>query len=198
MPEFTTRTLALTDDKTDKARASDGRSRFGVYLANNAHLLHDSGDPLTPAEFARATWRIATAPVMAPGYVHLRPDLHNITLVAPDEDTDDLALRIEVPLRHRALATWPARMTADWQPDPWATGRAGFTALARPDRADRTALLLTATVLVPVPAGLLTAPAGTRPGPEMTRQAKQTVTALVGHANAHAHLVNDLTAGALR
>ncbi|MEV7182213.1 hypothetical protein [Kitasatospora sp. NPDC093679] len=198
MPEFTTRTLALTDDKTDKARASDGRSRFGVYLANNAHLLNNFGDPLTPAEFALAAWRIATAPVMAPGYVRLRPDLHNLTLVAPDEDTDDLALRIEVPLRHRTLATWPARIIADWQPDPWATGRGGFTALARPDRADRTALLLTATVLVPIPANLLVAPTGTQPGPDMTRQAKQTIAALVDHVNAHAHLVNDLTAGALR
>ncbi|MEW1914635.1 hypothetical protein AB0442_40735 [Kitasatospora sp. NPDC085895] len=198
MPEFTTHTLALTDDKTDKDRASDGRSRFGVYLANNSPLLNNFGGPLTPAEFARAAWRIATAPVMAPGYVHLRPDLHTLTLVAPDEDTDDLALRIEVPLRHRALATWPARIIADWQPDPWATGRAGFTALARPDRADRTALLLTATVLIPVPANLLVAPSSTQPGPDMTRQAKQTIAALVGHVNAHAHLVNDLTAGAVR
>ncbi|MCU7823857.1 hypothetical protein [Kitasatospora sp. DSM 101779] len=198
MPEFTIRTLALTDDKADTARASDGRSRFGVYLANNAHLLNDFDDPLSPASFALTVWRIATAPVMAPGYVHLRPDLHNITLVAPGEDTDGLALRIEVPLRHRTLATWPARIVADWQPDPWATGHSGFTALARPDRADRTALLLTATVLLPVPANLLVAPTGTLPGPEMTRQAKQIVAALVGHTNAHAHLVNDLTAGVVR
>lgn len=198
MPEFTTRTLALTDDKTDTARASDGHSRFGIYLANNANLLNDFGDPLSPVEFALATWRIATAPVMAPGYVHIRPDLHSLTLVAPGEDSPGVALRIEVPLRHRVLAAWPARMIGDWQPDPWATGGTGFTALAHPERTDRTALFLTATILVPVPAALLVAPTRTRPGREMTRQAKQTIAALVQHANANAHLVNDVTAGALR
>ncbi|WP_052391036.1 hypothetical protein [Streptomyces sp. NRRL B-24484] len=195
MPEFTIRTLAIADDTYDRDRASDGHSRYGAYLDRNAGLLHDDGAPLTAAEFAFSTWQIATSPVMAPGYVRIRPDLHSLTVVSAGEDGHDVALRVSVPLRHRTLATWPARMVADWQADPWATDH-GFTALTEPEPAGRTALLVTATLLIPVPAHILHAPTVATPGLEMTRQAKQAVKALTGWANDHAHLVNELNGGA--
>ncbi|GAA4869692.1 hypothetical protein [Kitasatospora terrestris] len=197
MPQFTTRTLALADDTHDRTHASDGHSRYGTYLDLNAGLLHDDGHPLTAAGFAFSAWQIATSPVMAPGYVRVRPDLHSLTVVSAGDDGRDVALRITVPLRHRALAAWPARMVADWQADPWATDR-GFTALAEPEPAGRTALLVTATVLLPVPAHVLHTPTAAEPSPEMTRQAKQAVKALTRWTNDHAHLVNDLCAGAER
>ncbi|WP_033820904.1 hypothetical protein [Kitasatospora sp. MBT63] len=197
MPEFSTRTLALTDDRADRENASDGFSRFGAYLAHNPGLLHDESEPLTAKEFAFFTWQIATSPVMSPGYVRIRPDLHALALVSAGEDGDDLALRVDVPLRHRALAEWPATIVGDWQADPWAAGD-GFIALVEPERTDRTALLITATVLIPVPAAVLVAPTTAVPGEEMTWTAKRAVNALVDHANTHAPLLGDLLAWSIR
>ncbi|MFI9784650.1 hypothetical protein ACIHEI_14255 [Kitasatospora sp. NPDC051984] len=195
MPDFTRSTLAITDDVADRRDASDGNSRFGSYLALNAHRLHDDGEPLSAQEFAFAVWRIATAPVMSPGYVRHRPDLHNITLTPYGEDMDQVALRIDVPLRHHHLVARADHRLTDWQRDVWATAD-GFTALTEPRPTGRCALLATATVLLPVPAHVLVTPTATVPGYEMTAQAKNAVAALVIWANAHAHLVNDLTARA--
>ncbi|MFJ5883251.1 hypothetical protein [Kitasatospora cineracea] len=57
---------------------------------------------------------------------------------------------------------------------------------------------LAAALLLPVPSHVLVAPTVAVPGREMTVQAKAAVKALVVWANAHAHLVNDLLAGAGR
>ncbi|MFD8483209.1 hypothetical protein [Kitasatospora sp. NPDC059673] len=192
MPDFTRSTLAIADDVADRRDASDGRSRFGAYLARNAGLLHDDGDPLSAREFAFSVWQIATSPVMSPGYVRHRPDLHALALVSHGEDMDQVAVRIDVPLRHHHLAARTDHRLADWQRDVWATAD-GFTALDQPRPTGRPALLATATVLLPVPARVLVAPTATTPGHEMTAQAKNAVAALVIWTNAHAHLVNDLT-----
>ncbi|MGX4738437.1 hypothetical protein [Kitasatospora griseola] len=191
MLSFTRSTLAIADDVSDRRDASDGHSRFGSYLARNAHRLHDDGRPLSAQDFAFAVWRIATAPIMSPGYLRFRPDLHAVTLVPHREDLDRVAIRIDVPLRHHRLAARPDHRLADWQRDVWATAD-GFTALAEPRHTGRTALLATATLLLPVPDHVLIAPTATEPGWRMTSQAKDAVTALVIWANAHAHLVNDL------
>ncbi|MDH6126897.1 hypothetical protein [Kitasatospora sp. GP82] len=192
MAQFTHSTLAIADDFYDRARASDGTSRYGAYLAQNAHLLHDYGHPVTPAGFASAAWFIATSPVMSPGYVRTRPDLTAITVVSAGEDGLDIALRIDVPLHHGTLAHWPAR-TLDWQTDRNGWTDSTWKRVAEPDLTDRPALLVTATLLVPVPAALLVTPTAARPGRTMTREAKQTVKALVQPANANAHLVDELT-----
>ncbi|MFD7643010.1 hypothetical protein ACFV4P_20400 [Kitasatospora sp. NPDC059795] len=191
MPDFTRSTLAIVDDVADRRDASDGRSRFGAYLARNAGLLHDDGDPLSAREFAFSVWQVATAPVMSPGYVRHRPDLHGLTLVTHGEDMDQVALRIDVPLRHHHLATRPDHRLADWQRDTWTTTD-GFTALTEPHSTGRPALLATAAVLLPVPSHVLVTPTATTPGHDMTAQAKNAIAALVIWANTHAHLVNNL------
>ncbi|GGQ66196.1 hypothetical protein [Kitasatospora griseola] len=180
MPEFTTRTLALIDDKE---RASDGRSRYGSYLALNARHLHDDGQPLSPAAFAAAAWRIATSPVMAPGYVRIRPDLASLTVVSAEDDGSSLLLRLAVPVRHQALAHRPAGRPADWAAyrSPWTEDR--FARLIEPEQLDRTALLVTAELVRPVSGRLLVDPSTARPGPRMTHEAKQVVNSLVEYAN---------------
>ncbi|WP_371497652.1 hypothetical protein OG871_17045 [Kitasatospora sp. NBC_00374] len=192
MPDFGTNTLAVTDDDYDRSRASDGHSRYGAYLAQRAHLLRDGDRPLTPVEFASAAWTTATSPIMYPGYVRTRPDLADLTTVITDDYR--LALRITIPLRHHALTHRPARVL-DWQTqhDPWSDAR--WTALEAPEQGDRPALLTTATLHLPVPERILVTPTAARPGPVMTREAKAAVRALAGYANAHAHLVADLTGG---
>ncbi|GGV39556.1 hypothetical protein GCM10010495_66150 [Kitasatospora herbaricolor] len=194
MPQFTAHTLALIDDAYDKANASDGSSRFGSYLAVNAGRLHDAGAPLGPVDFAQAVWRIATSPVMSPGYVRIRPDLAALALVTTGEDYDRIALRIDVPLHHDVLTHRPAARSEDWQHDPWHISTDRWLRHVEPGL-DRPALLLTATLFVPVPEHVLTAPSVARPGPAMTREAKQTVRNLVEHANAHARLVSGLVGG---
>ncbi|WP_051836564.1 hypothetical protein [Streptomyces sp. NRRL WC-3742] len=191
MPQFTDGTLAVVDDVHDRERASNGDSRYGAYLARNKRLLHEDGQPLTAAEFACSAWQIATSPVMSPGYVRIRPDLHAVTVVPAAHN--EVALRVEVPLRHSALAHRPDHRLGDWQPDPWGTER-GFGRLIEP-YADKALLLATATLLLPVPDHLLIEPGTAEPGPIMTIEAKSVVEELAVWANAHAHLVNDLSGG---
>ncbi|MFI1518341.1 hypothetical protein [Kitasatospora cineracea] len=197
MPSFGPSVLAYTDDVADRRDASDGFSRFGAYLGYNAGLLHEDGAPLSAREFAFAAWQIATGPVMAPGYVRVRPDLHSLTLVSHGEDMDQVAVRIDVPLRHHQLAARPDHRLSDWQRDVWATD-GDFTALTEPRPTGRNELLVTASLLLPVPGHLLVTPTAAEPGREMTAQAKNAVTALAAWTNNHAHLVNDLLAGAWR
>ena len=92
------------------------------------------------------------------------------------------------------LARRPAERLGDWERDPWSSSNEWAAAIEPGLR--RPALLLTATLLVPLPEHALTAPTAARPGPAMTRQAKQTVKAIAEHANANAHLVADLTGSA--
>ncbi|RKE19627.1 hypothetical protein [Streptomyces sp. TLI_171] len=199
MPEFTTRTLALIDDIDDKERASDGRSRYGSYLALNARHLHDDGEPLSPAAFAAAAWRIATSPVMAPGYVRIRPDLASFAAQAAEYDPDVLLLRLTVPLRHQALAHRPTGRPADWSTYRSAWTDEQFAARVEPEHFDRTALLLTAELIRPVPDELLFDPSTARPGPRMTHEAKQVVHSLAEYANTHVGpAVASLLAGGAR
>jgi len=194
MPDFTSRTLALLDDTDDRDRSDDGHSRYGAYLRINADQFHNDGDPLTPAEFAHAAWRIATSPVMSPGYVRIRPDLRDVTPDLTGDDYDSLALRIVVPVRHTALTRRSAQLT-DWATRYSGWGDDRWKVLVEPEPTNRAALLLTATLLVPVPEHALIAPTTTRPGRTLTREAKRAVRALAEHANSHAHLVADLLGG---
>jgi hypothetical protein len=62
------------DRDHDRASASDGVSRYGAYLRDHAHLFdpwQDAADGVTgdPVEFAIAAFRVATGPIMSPGYV---------------------------------------------------------------------------------------------------------------------------------
>lgn len=193
MPEFEQSKLTFVDDVYDREQATDGQSRYAAYLASNAHLLHNDGEQLTATEFACSAWRIATAPIMSPGYVRIRPDLHAIAAESATADADQVALRITVPLRHAALAHRPDRRLGDWQPDPWGE-RGPFRRLVEPDT-DKPLLLATATLLLPVPDHLLIEPGTTQPGRVMTIEATSVVRELAVWANAHAHLVTDLLGG---
>ena len=59
------------DHEHDRDAASDGASRYGFYLRDRRDWFEDCldcGEPQT-ARFAATAWRIATGPVMSPGYV---------------------------------------------------------------------------------------------------------------------------------
>ncbi|GAA3019411.1 hypothetical protein GCM10010519_56000 [Streptomyces lactacystinicus] len=195
MPQFDCFTLVTADDSADREDASDGYSRYGAYIAQHAADFRDDGQPLRPVDFAAAAWRTATSPVMAPGYVTVRPDLHQIEVYI--DHCGGAQFCAKVGLRHNALAHRPNGRSRDWERAPWSRPGEPWPVLAAPDRTDRPAVLVTATVLLPIPDSILTAPTAAAPGRTLTGEAKTVVGALAEHANAHlAPLVNELLGGA--
>ncbi|MCX4686929.1 hypothetical protein OG401_21915 [Kitasatospora purpeofusca] len=190
MPEFDRSTLAIVGDIRDREQASDGHSRYGAYLAKSAECFHYDGEPLPAAQFAVIAWRTATTPVMAPGYVAVRPDLLDLApVVGPD---GDLHLRARLALRHHHLTHRPAVRLTDWERNPW-HAHDRWPVPMEPDHADRPALLVTADVSVPVPVNLFAGPSTARPGRTLTHEAKAVVDTLVRRANQRlAPLVADL------
>ena len=62
----------------DRTQASDGQSRYGAYVRDYARLFdpwQDAPDGVTgdPVEFAIAAFRVATGPIMSPGFVRWHP-----------------------------------------------------------------------------------------------------------------------------
>lgn len=182
MPEFDRSTLAVIDDDYDRRHASNGHSRFAAYLDRYAGLPQDGEPPYTAAEFAVTTWGIATAPVMSPGYVRLRPDLLAVTAHLAEDDPAGLVMRITAPVPHRALATSPRPgRWLDWERDCHDRGPWSPTVEPIPDH--RPVLVLSAYLCLPVPTGVLVTPTTNRTGPELTAQAKTSVAVLAEHIN---------------
>ncbi|MFE7560077.1 hypothetical protein [Kitasatospora sp. NPDC057500] len=197
MPDFDRSTLAIVDDIRDREQASDGHSRYGAYIAQHADDFHDEGQPLHPVDFAAVSWSVATFPVMSPGYVNVRPDVYPLT-VHRDHD-GGAVLSAKVGLHHHHLTHRPAGRPRplDWERDPWSRPTDPWPVLVAPEHTDRPAVLLAATLLVPIPDHILIQPTAARPGRTLPREAKQIVTALAAHANsALAPLVDDLIGGA--
>ncbi|MFI8083810.1 hypothetical protein ACIF6L_23765 [Kitasatospora sp. NPDC086009] len=193
MPEFDHNTLAVIDEIRDREQASDGHSRYGAYLAKSADCFHYDGEPLPAAQFAVIAWRTAAAPVMAPGYVSVRPDLLDLgPVTGPD---GGLSLRARVALHHRHLAQRPAGL-AGRQLNPW-HDHEHRPVLGAPDATEKPVLLVTAEVFVPVPSHLLARPSTARPGRTLTYEAKAAVATLTWQANRHlAPLLDELLGGA--
>ncbi|MFF2039003.1 hypothetical protein ACFVVX_01140 [Kitasatospora sp. NPDC058170] len=194
MPEFSESVLVLTDDADDRERASDGRSHYGVYLAARFHQITYGGDYADTMDFAIWAWQIATSPVMSPGYLRIRPDVAAITPHLTEDS--GLVMRIDIPLRHHALAHRPARVD-DWtrERNTW-DDNPRWTRLAQPEpTGDRPTLLTTASLLVPVGDEHVIVGTARKPGPGLIRDAKRAVKALAARVNDHAHLVNALTGG---
>ncbi|MER7579963.1 hypothetical protein [Kitasatospora sp. NPDC097691] len=195
MPDFDRSTLVIVDDTADRENASDGHSRYGAYIAHHAADFHDDDQPLRPVDFAAAAWRTATSPVMAPGYAVVRPDLDRVEVYVDHDDCAHFCAK--VGLRHSALTRRPAGRPLDWERAPWSRSNEPWPVLVSPERTDRPAVLVTATVLLPIPDSILITPTTARPGHTLTHQAKTVVGALAEYANAHlAPLVADLLGGA--
>ncbi|WP_051830064.1 MULTISPECIES: hypothetical protein [Streptomyces] len=195
MPQFDHSTLVIIDYTADRENASDGHSRYGAYIAQHAADFHEDGQPLRPVEFAAAAWRTATSPVMAPGYAVVRPDLDRVEVYADHDGGAQFCAK--VGLRHSQLTHRPASRPLDWERAPWTRSNEPWPVLVSPERTDRPAVLVTATVLLPIPDSILITPTTARPGRTLTDEAKTVVAALAEHANQHlAPLVADLLGGA--
>ena len=69
----TTERSVWIDAAYDRKRASDGLSRYGAYVKQNLSGFAECWDGTfeagLPVHFAVQAWRVATGPIMAPGFV---------------------------------------------------------------------------------------------------------------------------------
>jgi hypothetical protein len=129
--------LFAIDEDYDHNRASDGLSRFGVYLSQRLPAVaNEDPDVLTdPIRWAALAWATATPPVMSPGYLTWHDPIEDIQLGWDDGRLGaEIVIRTELPAR---LAGWRS-----WERD-------GYGDLVEPWHADRVALsrILLRTIL---------------------------------------------------
>ncbi len=182
--------LATVDEAYDRHNASDGRSRFGAYLRDRAASLRDEdGAPLYAEEFAAAVWRIATSPVMSPGYVCVRPDIRAIIPAWSNEGDGQLTFEVQVPVLQASLGlswTLPA-IWRDWRPEhaPGADQDEPYRWWAQPS-GSRPALLTTSVLRLTVDdTWNLPRPTHTA-GPGLVADGKRSVAAVAEAVNRHA------------
>lgn len=159
-------------DAADRERASDGASRYGVYLRQNIDRFADWGELVTadPGMFALAAWQVATSPIMSPPYLDWTTErVQSVTFSLSEHDASLIArVQVAVP-RPAALAD--VRGFAEWdRGERWNRGyyEPYGDALAR-----RPAMLTSTTLLFAVPSRELYGP---QDAPELTvRDARKVV-----------------------
>jgi hypothetical protein len=154
MVDWNDQMLVYVDEAYDQEYSDDGVSRYGAYLRQRPAEFRDGwSDEPAPikdaAEFAVHAWRVATPPVMAPGYVRVRPDLHRVTLHRDDDD-GALYAEVHIPLRHHHIGGGSKRFPYAWQDWETETDFAGDQYLAHfePRILRQTAVLASAVVRV--------------------------------------------------
>lgn len=192
MTDWTPTKLVYVDEEGDRSGASDGHSRYGVYLSQRPAEFHDDNPntPLPADEFAAASWRVATPPVLT-GYVNLRPDIQSIDAVwAENQDGDgSLAFKVAVPL-------WHGDLPADRRPRyPWQDWTTQYDIATRDDKyrrawepnlkPGRPAVLTVANLLIPAADWDLPAPWHTR-GRGLVDEAQHVVREVVRQVNREA------------
>ncbi|MFI6296752.1 hypothetical protein ACIBEJ_34540 [Nonomuraea sp. NPDC050790] len=104
----------LIDADYDRDRASDGRSRYGYYVRDRAEQFREAWDwdESRPARFAATAWRVATGPIMAPGYVRHHPRLLSAGVEVNDWDGSLVGTA-------SLVTSWPQPLAASRE---WRTG----------------------------------------------------------------------------
>jgi hypothetical protein len=177
----------------DRAAASDGRSRFGVYLGQLSSRFDDEDGPTTDRErFAASAMAIALVPVMSPPYVETHPRVVDAESVQDDEGRRGLLVGFAVPLSAGVADCLPFDVAG------WQRNSSDGPYLA-PERLDRIAAFGQLTVRIPLPLDLLPAPGYSGTNVADVDTAKRAVRAICNHANAVlARLVSHLgTANAI-
>ncbi|HEY9524800.1 MAG TPA: hypothetical protein VIR33_16305 [Thermopolyspora sp.] len=169
------------DHEYDRERAGDGISRYGAHVRANVEEFADSWGDIAPVEFACTSWRLATTPLLSPGYVRRHRRILDATCVRNSWD-GSLITRV------RLISPWPAAITwprdwwrdLDWQDWPEVFGQ--FVEPAERDLAKVPYLRASLLVEAPVPlADLPAAPDG--PGQDVEGTARRAVIVLVKELN---------------
>lgn len=191
---WTPHLLAQLDEKYDRERVVDP-SRYGAHLERHQDMLRGfDGEAFSPVEFAAGAWRVATAPIMEPGYVRIRPDLAGITAAPAEDDRDLLVLTVSVRLTIGQLANGALLRCGGWQDWRPVVGYRGEAHRPLEEPADHCRAVLTvAQIRVPVYARDVPVP-GSFGRTGQLRDAQAAVAALARIVNAAAGpAVADLT-----
>lgn len=136
--------LVVIDEDHDHNRASDGFSRFGVYLSLRLPAVAtEDPDVLTdPIRWAAFAWATATPPVMSPGHLTWNDPIEDIQLSWDDGRLGaEIVIRTELPTRLAGWRSWERDGYSDlveaWHADSalghgagaGTTGRAGGRAM---------------------------------------------------------------------
>ncbi len=122
---MTTTTKAFwIDAEYDRDSASDGKSRYGAYVRQNlsgfAECWDGTWDTALPIHFAEQAWRVATGPIMAPGYVRSHPRILRARLEHSYWD-GSLAGNVELitpwPQALRQSSQWMKQISEGWWHD---------------------------------------------------------------------------------
>ena len=148
------------DDAGDRDRASDGVSRYGVYLRRYPKLFASLDEDGTvtgdPVAFTAAAWQVATSPVMAPPYVVWTAErLQSVSLVSSEVD-DALIARVLIAVP-RPSALVSVSGFGDWdRGDRW---NRGYHVPYDDAVSRRPAMLTTTALMFHIPAVELHTPA---------------------------------------
>jgi hypothetical protein len=131
--------VCWVDVAYDRAHASDGVSRYGAYLRGHTEPFAPlygpaaGGITLDAGEFAAAAFRVATGPIMSPGYVGWHPRVLDHTVGhGQDPEPDRLVCSVTLatsPPRWLGLPwwSWTQHLGRDW----WEPNEDRHAALAR-------------------------------------------------------------------
>jgi hypothetical protein len=102
----------------DRTNASDGQSRYGAYVRDHTRLFdpfQDAPNGVTtdPVEFTIAAFRVATGPIMSPGFVRWHPRVCGYGL----DRTDDGRLVVSLTLATPAPLRLPGWAWRGWDRD---------------------------------------------------------------------------------
>ncbi|WP_433516462.1 hypothetical protein ACQP2T_13370 [Nonomuraea sp. CA-143628] len=148
------------DTDYDREAASDSVSRYGFYVRDRADRFGEAWDwqETGQARFAATAWRVATSPIMAPGYVRFHPRLLSARVDVNDWDgsligTADLVTPWPQPLA--ASRDWRTEDTwwRDWPTEPnWSTDTVRYLDPGGEQLADGAHFLMASAALVfPLP-----------------------------------------------
>jgi hypothetical protein len=165
-----------------------GGSRYGDYIRNSQDwfaVCWDRDDP--KADFAAAAWRIASGPVMSPGYVRHHPKILRAALERSDWDGRLLAcvdLITPAPQALRQSSEWGGgRWWRDW-PAESLIGREAYYEPGGEDLGRDPYILPSVSLRWAVPDRAVLDPPADKPSlPELQHAAKHCVVALVAELN---------------
>jgi len=179
------------DADYDREMASSGGSRYGIYVHDRAETFREAWDweETLPARFAATAWRVATGPIMAPGYVRRHPRLLSGQVEVNDWDgtlVGNASLVTPWPQALAASRDWRTEGTwwRDWPTEPnWGTDTVRYLDPGGEQISGGQHFLMTSAALVfPLPTGSLPA-LPPEPAADLTALARAYIEVLVAQMN---------------
>jgi hypothetical protein len=169
------------DQDFDREHAGDGSSRYGAVVRSRTDLFDESWGDIAPVSFACTAWRLATEPILSPGFVRWHRRIVHAVCV---RNSWDGGLGAHV----RLVSPWPAELTWSrewWRDRGWRDWPQTFGQYLQPTDQDLSRNPhLRASLLVQAPLPLDSLPqAPEDPTDDVSEKARHAVTVLVRELN---------------